>query len=145
MSNFEIFLIVMVCAVPVLALLFVLPKFKKKEKKAKAIELSKTYSEIKSEEKVEPKKETPKEAISKYVNNHISPDEFKSYLKDKKTTKPSRIEFPADFKDRTMPYTPRRNMMANKKPNSVAEEIRSLSPELKAMLIAGILDKKDYD
>jgi hypothetical protein len=31
------------------------------------------------------------------------------------------------------------------KPQTVAEEIRSLSPELKALIITGVLDKKDFD
>ena len=148
MSNFEVFIIVMVCVVPVLALLMVLPKikikFKKKEKKANVE--TKTYAEIKVEEKpIEPNvEEKPKEVKKPVLSSEISTEDFKSYFNRRKpTSKPSRLDLPADFKDRTMPYTPRRRM-ENKKPKSVAEEIQNLSPELKALIITGVLDKKDY-
>lgn len=150
MSNFEILLIVLVCIVPVVSLLMVLPKiklkFKKKEKKVQPE--TKTYAEIKAEDKAnEPKIEEKPKEMKKFVSSgEISTDDFRSYLnKRKPTSKPSRLSLPADFKDRTMPYEPRRRRMVNKKPQSVAEEIQNLSPELKAMIIAGVLDKKDFD
>ena len=56
MFNFETMIIVLVCSVPVVALLFVLPKIKKKEKQQE--KPTKTYEEIKKEEaKPEPVKE----------------------------------------------------------------------------------------
>ena len=146
MSNFEVFLIIMACAVPFVAFLMVLPKIKiklkKKDKKVTAE--TKSYAQIKAEElpKVE---EKPKDVALRVSSNDLSADDFKSYLKKRKpTTRPSRMELPADFKDRTMPYMPRRRRF-EKKPQSVAEEINNLSPELKAMLIAGVLDKKDFN
>ncbi|MBQ9795684.1 MAG: hypothetical protein IJW36_01805 [Clostridia bacterium] len=147
MSNFEIALIVLACAVPVVALLFVLPKFKKKEKKAPAP--VKTLEEVKKEEKVETKTEPPKEknVENVFTNNDFTSEDFKGYLnhKQKKLTKPARVDLPADFMDRTEPYIPRRRRRMEEKPKSVAEEIRSLSPELKALIFTGALDKKNFD
>lgn len=148
MSNFEIVLIVMACVVPALALLFVLPKFKKKEKIEKPP--TKTYEEIKKEEaKEEAKPESPKEkkVETAFAKNDFSPDDFRGYLNHKQqhVTKPTRVELPKDFVDRTEPYMPRRRRRMEEKPKTIAEEIRSLSPELKALIFTGALDKKDFD
>ena len=149
MSYFEIFLIVMLCAVPVIALLMVLPKIKLKKKEKKVAEPTKTYSEIKSEAKPnEPEvEEKPKEVQKQIMSNEISTDDFKSYLERKKQdlSKPKRVELPSDFKDMSMSYMPRRRARQAEKQKNVAEEIKSLSPELKAMLMAGVLEKRDYD
>jgi len=143
MSNFEIFLIVMLCATPFIALLFVLPKKLKKEKAAEKVE-TKTLKDIKQEEPkpvVEEKKIEPK----KVASSEISTDDFKSYLKRREpTSKPNRVELPKDFKDMTLPYRPRRRVK-NEKPKTIGEEIQSLSPELKALMITGILDRKNFD
>ena len=148
MSSFEIFLIVLACSVPVVALLFLLPKKLKKQEKPKPVEQSKTYEEIKKEDvKVEeaPKEKTINSPIEKAELNDL---DFKNYLKQKQSnmTKPKRAELPPDFVDRTEDYFPRRRG-ANKveKTKNVAEEIKSLSPELKALIIAGVLDPKDFD
>lgn len=149
MSRFEIFIIAMFCAIPVIALIAVFPKIKFKKKAKKTVEPTKTYSEIKQEEKhaeqiVEEVK--PKEVKMPIMSDEISSDDFRSYLEQKKkdVSKPKRIELPSDFKDMSMPFAPRRRVR-NQKPKNISEEIQSLSPELKAMLIAGVLDKKDYD
>lgn len=150
MSNFEICLIVMACAVPFVALLFVLPKLKKKE--VKKVEPVKTYAEIKQEEaKEEVKQEikpepTKQKSISAFTNSDFSPEDFRGYLnyKQKSLTKPSRVDLPADFKDRTEPYIPRRRRR-QEKPKTVAEEIRSLSPELKALIFTGAFNKRDFN
>lgn len=150
MSNFEIFLIVAFCAVPIIAIMFVLPKKLKKEKKQEKKEV-KTLEQLKKEEqpnqaleeKVEEKKVQPK-----FVpKSEVSTDDFKSYLEHRKNniTRPSRVELPKDFMDRTSPYIPRRRRRENKKPKTVAEEINSLSPKLKAMIIAGVLERKNFD
>lgn len=150
MSNFEIFLIVMFCAMPIVALLMILPKKVKKSKEKKSEpEPVKSYQEIKQEEKKEEVVENvePKKENIKFSNSEISKDEFKSYLELKKNniTKPRRVELPNDFKDMTLPYSSRRRVKEDKKPQSVAEEIKNLSPELKTMLIAGVLDRKNFD
>lgn len=156
MSSFEIVLIVLACAVPCVALFFVLPKKLKGEKKSKKEKKSelKTYEELKKEEtKEEPKTQEQskvelekKKEPSKVATTEISTDDFSSYLKRRKNpTKPSRIELPKDFLDRTSPYAHRRKQKEEQKPKNVAEEIRLLSPELKALLIAGVLDPKNFD
>lgn len=144
MSNFEIFLIVLAGAIPIIAILFVLPKVKKKEKKEPE-KPTKTLEEVKREEK---KPEIPKQVITKKEDksSEISTADIQSYVdyKKKNITSPQKIQMPGDFKDVTMPYMPRRKP-TKPKPKNVAEELRSLSPELKALIIAGVLDKKNYD
>ena len=147
MSKFEIFLIVMLCAIPFISMFSILPKIKFK-KKSKKVKKEPHKQEIKVEEKpvqeVKPV-EKPKEVTS-FASNDISTSDFKSYLDRKKQdiSKPKRVELPSDFNDLSMPFVPRRRRV-NTKPKSVSEEIKGLSPELKAMLIAGVLDKKNYD
>lgn len=147
MSGFEIFLIVLVCLTPVFALIMILPKtLLKKQKKEKPADVPvKTYEEIKKEEAP---KEIPKvESTTPAFNTKdFTAEDFKGYLKERKNgSKPQRIELPKDFQDTTMPYMPRRRRRVDDKPKSISEEIHSLSPELKAMLISGVLDKKNYD
>ncbi len=143
MSNFEIFLIVMLCAIPFIALLFVLPKKLKKEKAAEKVE-TKTLKDIKQEEAKAVVEETRVEP-KKVASSEISTDDFKSYLKHREpTSKPSRVELPKDFRDMTMPYRPRRREK-KEKPKTIGEEIQSLSPELKALMISGFLDRKNFD
>ena len=150
MSKIEIILIVLACAVPLMALIFVAPKFKKKEK-AKVEVPTKTYEEIKKEEspkveeKVEPVKE--KKVAPKFTSTDFGPNDFRSYLnhKQQSTSKPTRVNLPAGFQDKTMPYMPRRGRAMRSKPKTVAEEIRMLSPELKALIFTGALDKKDFE
>ncbi len=142
MSGFEILILVIACAVPLVALIFIKPKKKKKEKKAPEV---KTLQEVKTEEKVaEPKKEEP--GYKKDNNIESLDEDIQSYVeyKKKNITKPQKVEMPPNFKDMSMPYIPRRRGV-DKKPKTVAEEINNLSPELKAMLLAGVLDKKNYD
>jgi hypothetical protein len=55
------------------------------------------------------------------------------------------MELPKDFIDRTMPYIPRKRRIKNDKPKNLTEEIQNLSPELKALIIAGVLDPKNFD
>lgn len=148
MLNFETLLIILACAVPVVALLFVLPKFKKKEKKPSAP--VKTLEEVKKEEaKVEVKPEPLKgnRVESSFAKTQFDSDDFKNYInyKQNSVSKPSRVDLPKDYIDRTEPYMPRRRKRAEEKPKTVAEEICSLSPELKALIFTGALDKKYFD
>ena len=80
------------------------------------------------------------------LNDNSLDSDILSYVeyKKKNVTKPKKLEMPPNFKDMTMPYTRKRREI-EKKPQSIAEEISNLSPELKAMIIAGVLDKKNYD
>lgn len=148
MSNFEIFLIVMVCAVPILALFMVLPKKIKKDKKEQKANAQpvKTYEELKKEENIQEPLEIKTEKVvqNKVEVSDITDQDFKSYLSRRKNiSKPNRINLPNDFKDRTMPYS-RRRVKQDSKPKNVAEEIQNLSPKLKAILLSRALDRKDF-
>ena len=144
MSNFEIFLIIMLCATPFVALLFVLPKKLKKEKKAEKVE-TKTLKELKQEETPKPMVEEKKVESKKVASSEVSTDDFKNYLNHRPpTSKPSRVELPKDFRDMSLPYRPRRREK-NEKPKTIIEEIQGLSPELKALMITGVLDRKNFD
>ena len=73
-------------------------------------------------------------------------DDFKDYInfKRKQTRSPYRIQEPDDiFTEEYLPPRLRRRHLQSSK--SVSEQIKELSPELKAMLLTGVLDKKDYD
>lgn len=154
MFNFETIIIILACSVPVVALFFVLPKIKKKEKR-KEEKPTKTYEEIKKEEakpesnQEEMKIEKPKaqKVETAFAQNDFSPEDFRGYLnrKQKTITRPTRVDLPEGFVDRTEPYLPRRRRREEEKPKTVAEEIRSLSPELKALIFTGALDKKNFD
>lgn len=148
MSKIEIFLIVGVCLAPIVALLFVLPKKIKKQTK----EAPPTTPYVSEEPK---KEEAPSEQSAKEVkkdevvikNDDIyKTDDFKNYInhKRKQTRSPYRIQEPDDvFTEEYLPPRLRRKKQQSNK--SVSEQIKELSPELKAMLLTGVLDKKDYD
>ncbi len=147
MSNMEIFIIICACLIPIVALVILFPKIrlKKKEKKVKTepkqTEIEKYVPETKIVE--EPKIQTKNEDI-KY-----DPSEFKDYLKQKKSKidTPTKKELPDDFIDFSSRFTRDNNLRMQKstKKDSIASEIKSLSPELKALLLSGALDKKDFD
>ena len=149
MSHFEMFLIIMVLAVPVIALFFVFPKKRNKEKtENKKVEPVKTYEDLKKEEV----KETPvAEVVLPKTNIEdefgLTQKDFESYVdwKSKQTTKPNHVELPHGFVGNTMPYIPNRKRKTDDKPQNLTEEIQNLSPELKALIIAGVLDPKNFD
>lgn len=145
MSKIEIILIVMACSVPLVALLFSLPKkIKGKKEEKKVVEAKPEIKEVKEEVK---KEEKPIEKTVRPIETSFSADDFKGYLQERQnnSSKPKRVELPRDFVDRTEDYFPRRRRVRQEKPKTVAEEIKSLSPELKALIISGVLDKKDFD
>ena len=133
--------------VPVLALLFVLPKFKKKQKKTKEPVQTKSYEEIKKEETSVVSDEPQQKKIRPIETSNLTSDDFKGYLKERQNgmSRPKRAELPQDFIDRTEDYFPRRRRIKAEKPKTLAEEIKSLSPELKALILSGALDPKDFD
>ena len=145
MSNIEIALVVGICLAPVLALFFVLPKKLKKEKKQAL-----PTTEYKPEPSIVDEKpaEEPKEVQSEMVENKgVVIDEFKNYMQQKKNrvTSPIKIEPPDDiFTEEYIPSRLRRKK-TEKENKTIIEQIEDLSPELKALLLAGVLDKKDFD
>lgn len=144
MSSFEIGLIICFSLAPVVALLFIIPKRTKKEKLVE--EKVKEVKEEKKQEKpvVGEIKEEPKEFKP---SSELTKPEIQSYLDYKKqnVTKPQRIERMPNFA--TEDYLPPRlrRRAQPKKPETIAEEIQQLSPELKALIVAGVLDKKDFN
>lgn len=146
MINFEVFLIICVCLVPIVALIIVLPK--KLSKKETKVEPVKEVVKEETKPVAESEKQEPKEKSERVIdNNAYTADDFKGYLeeKQKNTTKPNRIVHGKDFKDLTFDF-PRRTpgYRTLPKAKSMAEQIRDLSPELKALIIAGALDRKEF-
>ncbi len=142
MSNIEIILIIIACLVPVVAFVIILPKHIIKKAKKKP------------EPKVEPYVPTAKEEKPAAAPQPTGPiedyksDEFKSYFDRRKEnlSKPKRNEFDPLRMPPTQGYFPRRPMPFNtKKPQTLCEEIQNLSPELKALIFSGALNKQDYD
>ena len=153
MSDFEISLIVLFCAVPFLSLLFVLPKkIKKKDKKTKVVEAKPAEAKPVEDEKpkeVKPEYKPLQETMQKKPTKQTSEifdDDFENFIKNRpSTSRPSRVEMPKDFMSRTMPYIPNRRSSKVENPKNITEEIQNLSPELKALIIAGVLDPKNFD
>ena len=145
MSNIEIALVVVSCLIPLVALIIIFPKLKKK-KNANIPKLEENSIETKPNEPNQEKKESPKQVGLNDESTYTS-DDFKSYLQDKKQkiTRPKRKEELPDFNFEDYDqFKSHQRETKSSAPKSVAEEIDDLSPEIKALIIAGVLDKKDY-
>ncbi len=144
MSNVEIIIMVCACLIPIIALVIILPTMKF-HKKTKQLELPKTET-YKPSEPVVPVEE-PKVTLKKrpVESKNYSTDDFKDYLKDKqsKSSIPTRNRLPNNYIDRTGKYLPMDEHM-NKPTDdkTVAEQVQSLSPEVLALIVSGVLDKK---
>ena len=88
-----------------------------------------------------------KKPVVSIANSEFSAEDFRGYLNHRQSnmTKPSRVDLPEGFIDRTEPFVRKRPKKDENKPQTVAEEIKSLSPELKALIFTGALDKKNFD
>ena len=152
MTKVEICLTICAFVMPFLALLFVLPKkiSGKQEKPKETAKFTINKEEKKEETKpveskltekpVEKKKRNPFEDV-KY-----SAEDFRGYLNRRKEnmTKP---KHKTPKEDTTFSFA---DFMAKKSKEDIApalirEDIHNLSPDLTAMMIAGVLDKKDFD
>lgn len=147
MTKMEILLIVCAVLIPIVALIMILPKIKKKEKSAKQEKpKEEPAKQIQQEEKKPDSiKEVKAEAKPQLFdqNSSYSADDFKGYLKEKnkKINKPVRKELSNDYKDLTKGYE--EYMRQSTKPEkSMADDICCLSPELQAMVLTGILNRK---
>ena len=140
MTTVELILLIGACITPVLALLFVLKKSKQKQKdkKEEKKEISKD-----TDDKKEEKKEQPTEEF-KLPQQDFSKSELKNYManRSKSVTQPFRKSLPTNFEGLNIDLPSRRRPIKENK--SIAEQIQDLSPELKALIVAGVLDKKDY-
>lgn len=145
MTTVEIIAIVLVCLIPIVALVIILPK-KIKNRKVKP-----TKIETQPLEQEPAKIETVpnKESASPL---EFTADDFKGYLteKHKRVSRPKRVEENyeenlnfEDFNSYQARFAPRKSDKAQDK--TIKEQFDELSPELKAMILAGVFDKKDYE
>lgn len=140
MSRVEIVIIAIACLIPVISLIMVLPKHLKLKKSKPTPAPAEPVAPIKTEQPAEP-------AAS--VVEDYNTDEFKNYLnkRKEKLTKPVRNN---NIPKNLLPnedFFPRRitRPVAAQQPKSLIDEIRDLSPELKALIFSGALNRKDYD
>lgn len=152
MTIMEIILIVAAAAVPIVTLLFVLPKKKNASKEEKPTEkpVEKTKnnavaenkpSEVESNTKIEAKPEKTVRPVFDSVD--YKAEDFRNYLKEKSNTisRPKRKVKDSDFKDLSQGWE---SFMKTPVPpqKSLSDDICCLSTEVQAMIFAGILDKR---
>lgn len=141
MSTMEIILLISVCVAPIVALMFVIPKLKRK--KQKTFETT-DYIPEKKEEVVEEKSEIVEE---KKVEKKSFDDEIQSYReflekRKEKMSHPSRVELPKGYRDLSESYSAMRRREMRNRQEEKNTNINNLDSEIKALLIAGILDRK---
>lgn len=148
MSKVELVLIIGVSIIPIIALFFVLPKWKKQkaEEKPKEEKPEEKFEMSKPDNEESPKEKSPKDIR---VGGDFERDDLTDYInkKMKGAKMPERKILPEDFVDTSEDFiTPirRSDLMNKNKSKSVAEQFNELSPEMKAMIIAGVFDKKDF-
>ena len=126
---------------PFVALLFIIPKIKKK--KQKTFETTDYVPENKEEPIVETKQEIKEEKIeTKSFKNEI--ESYREFLEKRKEkmSHPTRVELPKGYTDLTESYSAMRRRMERSNNQEKNTNINNLDPEIKALLIAGILDRK---
>lgn len=159
MSNIEIGIIVILCALPIVALVMILPKKllkktgKSKVDQAKIVEKPAPVKEApKPEEvKVEEKPKQQDKSKDEDVTDLYKEDDFKNYLKERAEKHPAPKEKDGDLSS-TGRFDPDLfhpvGAVPPPKPKTdktMAEEIEGLSPELKALLLSGALQPKYFD
>ena len=141
MSIIERIILIGLCLAPIVALLFVLPKFKKK--KQKTFETSDYVPENKDDSV----KEIKPEIVEEQKQTKSFDDEIQSYReflekRKEKMTRPNRIELPKGYNDMSESYSAMRRRLERNNQQDKNTNINNLDPEIKALLIAGILDRK---
>lgn len=147
MTKIEIALIICAVLTPFLAIIFVLPKHKKKSKQ---LPETKPYVPSKQENEEKPKSsnelELPKsKSVDIFSDDKLLTDDYKEFLKKRNSgiVPPSRRNY---ANSTTFSFDEYMNRKKNKEESkTIHEEIDGLSPELKAMLVAGVLDRKYFD
>lgn len=140
MSPFEIGIIITICCLPILALIMVLPK-KIKKNKSKNVEPP----------KIEPIKEvsTPTEQKQELQKSEQKlDDDMHKFLDDRKQSHPAPNAKDGDLNkfgkyNSDLFRTPTKQSFKSEK--SIAEQINDLSPELKALMLSGALERKNFD
>ena len=144
MSNVEMIILILVGCIPAFAFFVAFkPKFKnlfKRKKKDKKLEVVEENS--KEEPKpVEIQPEVKEKSLRSDMEDVFQMSDFKDFSSKKKND----ITFPEmKFNNNFMP-TYDLDEFDRPKPKTIAEQIKGLSPELKALIVAGVLDKKDID
>ena len=140
MSIIERILLISACVAPFVVLMFIIPKFKKK--KQKTFETTDYIPEKKEEPVTEIKQEVVEEVGSKSFENEIQ--SYREFLEKRKEkmSRPSRVELPKGYTDLTESYSAMRRRMERGSKQERNTNINNLDPEIKALLIAGILDRK---
>lgn len=152
MTNVEISIIVIAIFIPIVALVIFLPRLKKDKKNNN----SPKPSAHKIEERPIEITESPKEEANPrelFKSTEFNSDDFRGYLTEKSNSieKPTRKDLDFDggmfddglFDDLSF-GGPRRKQTIKKEDKPIIEQFCDLSPELKALIVTGALDKKDY-
>lgn len=145
MTNIEIGILIALVLVPILALLFILPKKKKKAEEKAEVKTTEYVSEKKEEKPKEDLKPISVKSLPLNAND-FSDNDFKDYLKSKQKSisKPKRFDArDDDFLESYSSFKSRRAKIKENK--TIAEQINELSPELKVLMVAGVLNKKDFE
>lgn len=162
MSRFEIVILVIVCALPVVALVLTLPKRKKGKSKSEVKKAEPPKSEQpKQEFKLDsspPPTSAPDEvkprsiSVSQQDEPLYNQESFRDYLKERKTShsaptfkeqKEGDIPNITDFNSDLFTIPNRNQPKQDEK--SLADKIDELSPEIKALLLSGALERKNFD
>lgn len=152
---FEKFLLISITIVPFVALLLILPSIiRKKREQFKEIKPIETETQKVESEKVQetpivaeaPKVvEQPKKKNDFSFDNDFSSDDFKDFIKSKKDKVSSpKFKFPKE-EHLLDPIEHFRRPRPNKEPKTLTEEFQSLSPRMKALIMSGAFDRKDFE
>ncbi len=140
MTKMEIIIIACGCLIPMVSLVMIFPKLLKRKVKAKKSEPPATQEvQRPAPEKVEPIKKEHNESRP-IERKAYSKQDLENYINYKKSrmSHPN-MKAPPEFHD-LPPIAPVQETVGN----SIIEEFNSLSPELKALILSGALDKKDF-
>ena len=144
MSLIEKVILIIVGLIPLIALMMFLPKIIKNKKTNKP----NLETPANAEPKPTPVASQP-EPAKKNKENANEFDDFADYanLKKNKVSAPKRNFPKPNYDDFLERYVPPRQMNSNQnqKEKTIKEEFASLSPQLKALIISGALDRKNFD
>lgn len=152
MSRMEMAMIIILCLTPIIALVILLPKklkFLKKPKKIKESAEKKEEQQLESETPpVEQNEIKPEISDTPYVMDSDL-DSIRDFAKNKKTTKPTRKTPDLSKLSPHPEFSFRRenNFRTERQPEqkSIKEQFDELSPEMKALIMSGAFDRKDYN
>ena len=152
MSRMEMAMIIILCLTPIIALVILLPKklkFHKKPKKIKESAEKKEGQQLESETPpVEQNVIKPEISDTPYVMDSDL-DSIRDFAKNKKTTKPTRKTPDLSKLSPHPEFSFRRenNFRTERQPEqkSIKEQFDELSPEMKALIMSGAFDRKDYN